>query len=148
MRAKPHGHKVSLDTLKKLAVQPYALPDNQYKIIEAQLRAAIIDGSLKPGDSLTQQAIADAFGVSRMPVREALRTLEVQGYLQGDRHKAYTVTAATAASWLGDLPGLLRALTEQYVLQDDENAQQLFGHQVMGFLASLKTEQGPALPLN
>lgn len=23
MRAKPHGHKVSLDTLKKLAVQPY-----------------------------------------------------------------------------------------------------------------------------
>jgi hypothetical protein len=72
MRAKPHGHKVSLDTLKKLAVQPHELPDNQYKIIEAQLRAAIIDGSLKPDDSLTQQAIADALGARGLVCRRSL----------------------------------------------------------------------------
>jgi DNA-binding transcriptional MocR family regulator len=144
MHAKPHGRKVPLDTLERLAEQFDALASTQHKTIAARLRAAIVDGTLQPGDNLTQQSLADAFGVSRMPVREALRTLEAQGYLQGDKHKAYAVTTASMDTWPGDLPGLLRAVTELYVSHGDENAQQAFGHQVMGFLASLKAEQGPA----
>jgi DNA-binding GntR family transcriptional regulator len=146
MHAKPYGRKVSSDTLKKLAKQFTELAAIQHKAIAARLRMAIVDGTLQPDDILTQQSIADAFGVSRMPVREALRTLEAQGYLQSVRYKAYAVTAASTDTWPGDLPGLLRAVTEQYVAHGNENAQLVFGHQVMEFLASLKSVQGSALP--
>ncbi|NJP03505.1 winged helix-turn-helix transcriptional regulator [Pseudomonas sp. hsmgli-8] len=137
MHAKPHGRKVRLDTLAQLATQISTQDAPQHKAIALQLRTAIVEGILQPGDNLTQQAIANAFGVSRMPVREALRTLEAQGYLQGDKHKAYVVTDVSAATWPEDLPGLLRAVTEQYAACETEQARQVFGHQVMECLASL-----------
>jgi DNA-binding GntR family transcriptional regulator len=43
------------------------------------LRAAILDGRLRPGTRLRQEAIAKELGASRIPVREALRTLENEG---------------------------------------------------------------------
>lgn len=43
------------------------------------LRAAILDGRLRPGARLRQEAIARELGASRIPVREALRTLENEG---------------------------------------------------------------------
>ncbi|MCA9880933.1 MAG: GntR family transcriptional regulator [Thermomicrobiales bacterium] len=43
------------------------------------LRAAILDGRLRPGTRLRQEAIARELGASRIPVREALRTLENEG---------------------------------------------------------------------
>jgi DNA-binding GntR family transcriptional regulator len=43
------------------------------------LRAAIVDGRLRPGDRLKEVEIAERFGVSRAPVREALRQLEHEG---------------------------------------------------------------------
>ena len=52
-------------------------------IIEETLRAAILDGRLPCGTALRQQDLADLFGVSRMPVREALRQLEAQALLAG-----------------------------------------------------------------
>jgi DNA-binding GntR family transcriptional regulator len=42
----------------------------------AMLRAQILDGSLKPGTRLMQQDIARQFGLSRVPLREAIRKLE------------------------------------------------------------------------
>jgi len=148
MHAKPHGRKVRSDTLAQLATQISTPDAPQHKAIALQLRTAIVEGILQPGDNLTQQAIANAFGVSRMPVREALRTLEVQGYLRGDNHKAYVVTDVSAATWPEDLPGLLRAVTDQYVAYGDEQAQQAFGHQVMGFIAALKAGQSQLPPPN
>lgn len=47
--------------------------------ITDRLREAIISGSLKPGDRLLQEELAERLGVSRMPVREALRRLEAEG---------------------------------------------------------------------
>ena len=44
-----------------------------------QLLTQIQRGQLKPGDYLREQAIAEALGVSRTPVREALRRLESDG---------------------------------------------------------------------
>lgn len=41
-----------------------------------RLRAAIMDGTLKPGTTLSENKIATQFSVSRTPVREALRALE------------------------------------------------------------------------
>jgi DNA-binding GntR family transcriptional regulator len=47
-----------------------------------QLRGWIIDGTLQPGEVLRDQAIAAALGVSRTPVREALRRLEDEGFVE------------------------------------------------------------------
>lgn len=60
-------------------------------IIEETLRAAIVDGRLPCGTALRQQDLADLFGVSRMPVREALRQLEAQELLTVTTHKGAVV---------------------------------------------------------
>lgn len=43
------------------------------------LRQAILKGELKPGERLMEIALADKLGVSRTPIREALRKLEQEG---------------------------------------------------------------------
>ncbi len=45
------------------------------EVLHAELEVAIINGLLKPGDKLDEQEIAQRFGVSRTPVREAFRML-------------------------------------------------------------------------
>jgi DNA-binding GntR family transcriptional regulator len=44
-----------------------------------RLREAIVSGVLQPGDRLMQEELAERLGVSRMPIREALRRLEAEG---------------------------------------------------------------------
>ncbi|POA25919.1 MULTISPECIES: GntR family transcriptional regulator [unclassified Pseudomonas] len=60
-------------------------------VIEETLRSAILDGRLPCGTALRQQDLADLFGVSRMPVREALRQLEAQSLLHVVAHKGAVV---------------------------------------------------------
>ncbi|QXH46584.1 GntR family transcriptional regulator [Pseudomonas xanthosomatis] len=60
-------------------------------VIEERLRSAILDGRLPPGTAVRQQELATLFGVSRMPVREALRQLEAQSLLQVVMHKGAVV---------------------------------------------------------
>jgi DNA-binding GntR family transcriptional regulator len=59
--------------------------------IEETLRNAILDGRLPAGTALRQQELATLFGVSRMPVREALRQLEAQSLLRVEMHKGAIV---------------------------------------------------------
>lgn len=47
--------------------------------VARHLRALILDGRLKPGERVRQEAVAAALGTSRIPVREALRQLESEG---------------------------------------------------------------------
>ncbi|MGE3619134.1 MAG: GntR family transcriptional regulator [Acidimicrobiia bacterium] len=49
--------------------------------IAARVRDAIINGELAPGERLTELRLADEHKVSRIPVREALRTLETEGFV-------------------------------------------------------------------
>jgi DNA-binding GntR family transcriptional regulator len=60
-------------------------------VIEETLRSAILDGRIPCGTALRQQDLADLFGVSRMPVREALRQLEAQSLLNVIAHKGAVV---------------------------------------------------------
>ena len=60
-------------------------------VIEERLRSAILDGRLAPGMAIRQQELATLFGVSRMPVREALRQLEAQELLTVVAHKGAVV---------------------------------------------------------
>jgi len=59
---------------------------NDYKplreIIFNTLREAIIVGELKPGERLMEVQLAEKMGVSRTPVREAIRKLELEGLVE------------------------------------------------------------------
>jgi DNA-binding GntR family transcriptional regulator len=55
----------------------------------AELRAWILEGRLKPGDQVLSDAIAEELGVSRVPVREALRILEGEGQVIYYPHQGY-----------------------------------------------------------
>jgi DNA-binding GntR family transcriptional regulator len=56
-------------------------PSIQTRVIEA-VRKRIISGELEPGVSLSEIALAEAFGVSRTPVREALKQLQTEGLVE------------------------------------------------------------------
>lgn len=51
------------------------------EIVFESLREAIIQGRLKPGERLMEIQLAEEMGVSRTPVREAIRKLELEGFV-------------------------------------------------------------------
>lgn len=57
------------------------------------LRTAILRGLLPPGTKLRQEAIAQVFNTSRIPIREALMALEYEGLASSEPHRGFTVTA-------------------------------------------------------
>jgi DNA-binding GntR family transcriptional regulator len=62
-------------------------------VIAEKLRQEILDGTHASGAQLRQDALAAAFGVSRIPLREAFFQLEAEGLLQIIPHKGAIVTA-------------------------------------------------------
>jgi DNA-binding GntR family transcriptional regulator len=77
--------------LSSIKVNGPIAPHLARSVIEETLRSAILDGRLPCGIALRQQDLADLFGVSRMPVREALRQLEAQALLNVVAHKGAVV---------------------------------------------------------
>ena len=62
---------------------------------------AIDDGEYKPGDRLVEADLADRFGVSRTPIREAFQRLETQGILM--REGRSLIVAALNHDQMGEL---------------------------------------------
>jgi DNA-binding GntR family transcriptional regulator len=56
------------------------------------LRAALLDGEYLPGDRIYEATIAEALGVSRNPVREAVRRLQQDGLVEVRPHYGIYVT--------------------------------------------------------
>lgn len=62
------------------------------RILET-IRDAIMSGSLRPGEKVAEPELAERFGISRTPIREAFRQLESEGYLTVIPRKGAVVTA-------------------------------------------------------
>lgn len=56
-----------------------------------QLRGLIVNGDLLPGEQIRQESMARMLGVSRVPLREALRVLASEGLLDHRPHQGYFV---------------------------------------------------------
>jgi len=81
-------------TKKKLSVMPNdadSLPDFVY----GRLRSEIRNQKLKPGDRLREADLAERLGVSRTPVREALKRLQADGLAQVAPPRGFVVTELT-----------------------------------------------------
>lgn len=77
------------------------LKPGQHVIIS--LRRMIADGSFKPGERIAEIATAEVLGVSRMPVRTALRALEAEGLVEKLGARGYAARAISA----GDINGAI-----------------------------------------
>lgn len=60
-----------------------------------RLRDMIVDGRLAPGARLNERALCAELGVSRTPLREAVRTLSAEGLVEIAPHRGATVTPLT-----------------------------------------------------
>jgi len=66
------------------------------ELVLSSVRTAILAGILGPGARLRQEELAEVFGTSRIPVREALRALEYEGLVTSEPHRGFTVTSLDA----------------------------------------------------
>lgn len=62
------------------------------------LRAEIVSGALPGGSRLKEETIASRFEVSRVPVREALRQLEAEGFVVSEKFRGVSVARASVDS--------------------------------------------------
>src|SRR5213593_1234309 len=66
-------------------------PRTRAEAIAAELRRAILVGELAPGDRLRQAEMAERYGVSTTPVREAFTALAGEGLVRQDAHRGVVV---------------------------------------------------------
>jgi DNA-binding GntR family transcriptional regulator len=79
--------------ISRLADRPVGSP---HSAILDELRRIILDGEVPPGSAIPVDAVAAAFGVSRIPVREALMTLIGEGLVDHRPNAGYRVAMMTA----------------------------------------------------
>ena len=94
---------------------PRSLPDFAYE----HLRQAILSRRLPSGAPLRQEKIAEQLGVSRLPVREALRRLHVEGLVDLQPRRGYFVASFNRdeIEELFDIRGTLEAKAGFYATQ-------------------------------
>jgi DNA-binding GntR family transcriptional regulator len=103
----------------------------------AQVRAAIVENRYPPGHRLIEQRIAEELGLSRTPVREALRMLEAEGLVVSERNRGAMVRPLSQTEVV-DLYGL-RIRLESYAV---EVATERITEQELGALVDAADEFG------
>lgn len=96
-----------MDRLGKIGAGRNVRPQTAADGVTAILREAIATGTLAPGAALRQDELAKEFGVSRMPVRDALRYLEAEGLVAIHPTRGAVVAAMNATD-----------ITELYALRE------------------------------
>jgi DNA-binding GntR family transcriptional regulator len=104
--------------------------------LTATLQARVLSGEIPSGSRLRQEAIAREFGVSRTPVREALRQLQALGIARLEHNRGAIVRAPTprelreAYEVRAELEGLAAELAASRILDEQlarlHEAQRLF----------------------
>ncbi len=89
---------------------------NRGELVFETLKKEILDLKLEPGKMLSENEICDRFGVSRTPVRDALRLLQEQGFVETIPYRGTYVTLLS----LDNIKQMIymRAAVETMVLRD------------------------------
>lgn len=69
----------------------FVRPKTAQQAVAEALRRDITTGKLAPGSWIVQETLAEQFGMSRIPIREALKTLEAEEYITYVPHSGYRV---------------------------------------------------------
>lgn len=99
MPATTHEPASELDPPTTVAERPPGY-EPLARAVTRHLRDAIFDGRLAPGARIRQEAVAQELGTSRIPVREALRQLEVEGLVTIVPHSGARVATLDFAECL------------------------------------------------
>lgn len=83
----------------------------RHQSVEDDLRDAILTGAIPPGARLLQVGLAERFGVSRIPLREALRTLQAEGLVVIEPNRG-AICRPLEAKDLADLYAVRQSLEE------------------------------------
>lgn len=112
----------NMDSLNKINLDNYKpLRD----VVFETLRKAIIDGDLKPGQRLMEVQLAEKLGVSRTPVREAIRKLELEGIVTMVPRKGAYVSEMSLQDIVevlevrASLEGLAARMAAKYMSEED-----------------------------
>lgn len=84
--------------------EPFRRPRTAQEAVLAELRTWILTRKLLPGAAIRQDAIATELGVSRVPIREALKILEGEGHVVYKPHRGYSLVELD----IGDLQEIYR----------------------------------------
>jgi len=79
------------------------------EVVYDTLRQAIIQGDYEPGTRLVMDDLAETLGVSQIPIREAMRQLEADGFVSIEPYVGATITEINA-NFIFELFGLLESL--------------------------------------
>jgi DNA-binding GntR family transcriptional regulator len=80
-----------------------------HEVVAERIRTAILNGTLYPGERLVEDRLAQEMDVSRHPVREALRTLQLEGFVEISPRRGATVSRVSTEE-AGELFEVLSAL--------------------------------------
>jgi DNA-binding GntR family transcriptional regulator len=84
--------------------------------VAEHLRKLILGGEIAPGERIRQEEIAERFGMSRLPVREALRMLEIEGLTELQTNRGARVPALSSHE--ADMIYRMRESLEPLVLSE------------------------------
>ncbi|MEU0661095.1 GntR family transcriptional regulator [Streptomyces lavendulocolor] len=74
-----------------IALPPLRQPASRTDRVRDALRQAILDGALPPGRALVERELAELYGVSKTPVREALKQLQSTGLVEINTYQGVSV---------------------------------------------------------
>jgi DNA-binding GntR family transcriptional regulator len=89
-------------------------PLTAQEAVFVEIRRSILAGEMPPGTQIFQEDLATEYGVSRIPVRDALRLLEGEGLVSYAPHHGYQVTRLTEEELL-ELQRLREVLEDEAI---------------------------------
>ncbi|MEL6290519.1 MAG: GntR family transcriptional regulator [Pseudomonadota bacterium] len=85
---------------------------NLHEEAAARIRKLILDGDLAPGERISEKSLCERFGISRTPIREAIKSLASEGLVEMTPNRGASVTKLSVDDLAAAFPvmGALEAL--------------------------------------